>query len=142
VKETFLIPAGFQGRINIIFNQPSAAPVIVENGRRIYHIPADGILVTSSTLETGYIDQEYYYVDKENKRTRIAVQDPGAKELREEPAVVYYGVTGVYGNSTDTNPLNFEESIIASRATNDSIYSQASRAAFDEIIKRKVGRSF
>ena len=142
VKETFLVPDGFQGRINVIFNQPNAAPIPVEDGRRIYHIPADGILITNSKLETGFIDQEYYYVDKEGKRIKIAVQDLNDKGVPEKPAVVYYGVTGVYGNSTDANPLNFAESIIASKATNDSIYSQTSRTTFDETIKKKVGRSF
>ena len=142
VKETFLVPAGFQGRINVIFNQPNAAPIPVENGRRIYQIPVDGILVTSSKLETGFIDQEYYFVDKSGKRTKIPVQDLNANDVPEKPAVVYYGVTGVYGNSTDANPLNYAESIIASKATNDSIYSQASRTSFDERMKRKVGKSF
>jgi hypothetical protein len=142
VKETFLVPAGFQGRINVIFNQPNASPIPIENERRIYHIPSDGILVTSSKLETGFIDQEYYYVDKSGKKTKIEVQDLNAKDVPTKPAVVYYGVTGVYGNSTEANPLNYAESIIASKATNDSIYSQASRTAFDEIIKRKTGRSF
>jgi len=142
VKETFLVPDGFQGRINVIFNQPKAAAAPIEDGRRIYYIPADGILITSSKLETGFIDQEYFYIDKEGKRTKIAVQDLNTKDVPEKPAVVYYGVTGVYGNSTDPNPLNFAESIIASKVTNDSIYSQTARIAFDELIKRKTGRAF
>lgn len=142
VKETFLIPAGFQGRINVIFNQPNAAPIQIEKGRRIYHIPMDGILVTSSKLETGILDQEYYYIDKSGNRIKIPVEDLNANNVPVHPAVVYYGVTGVYGNSTDANPLDFAESVIASKETSDSIYSQTSRTAFDEILKRKVGRSF
>jgi hypothetical protein len=140
VHQTFLIPIGFQGRINIIFNQPNAAPIPIVNGRRIYHIPEDGVLITSSKLETGFIDQEYYYIDKDGKRTKIPVQDLNAKDVPDKPAVVYYGVTGVYGNSSDPNPLNFEESIIASKATSDSIYSHVARTALDEIIRKKVGR--
>ena len=142
VKETFFIPSGFQGRINVIFNQPDATPVPIKGGRRIYQIPADGVLITSSKLEIGSIDQEYYYLDKDGKRIEIAVLNLNSNVLPEKPAVVYYGVTGVYGNSTDTNPLNYLESIIASKSSSDSIYSQPSRKAFDEIIKRKVGRRF
>ena len=73
---------------------------------------------------------------------KIPVQDLNAKDAPITPAVVYYGVTGVYGNSTDGSPMDFAESIIASKATADSIYSEASRATFDNIIKKKVGRSF
>jgi hypothetical protein len=58
VKEKFLVFARFQGRINVVFNQPSAAPIPVENRRKVYRIPADGILVTSSKLETGFIDRD------------------------------------------------------------------------------------
>jgi len=142
VKETFLVPNGFQGHINVIFNQPNTAPIPIQQGRRIYHIPKDGVLVTSSNLETGVIDQEYFFVGNSGKRTKIPVQDLNAKNVPDKPAVIYFGVTGVYGNSTDLNPLNYEESIIASKATNDSIYSQVSRAAFEQVIKRKLGKAF
>ncbi|ANE51687.1 DUF6843 domain-containing protein [Flavisolibacter tropicus] len=142
VKETFLVPAGFEGRINVIFNQPNAAPIPIEIGRRIYHIPADGVLITSSKLETGVLDQEYYFVDNTGKRTKVPVQNLNAKDTPIMPAVVYYGVTGVYGNSSDANPLDYAESIITSKASSDSIYSQAARTAFDETIKKKVGRAF
>lgn len=142
VKETFLIPLGFEGRINVIFNQPKTAPVPVENGRRIYRIPADGILITSSKLETGFLNQEYYYVSKSGRKIKIPVRDLHTADVPVKPTVVYYGVTGVYGNSTDTNPLDYIESIIASKGTSDSIYTEASRTAFNEIIKFKTSRQF
>lgn len=142
VKETFFVPGGFEGRINVIFNQPNAAAIPIENGRRIYNIPADGILVTSSKFEAGWIDQEYYYIGKDGKKTQIPVLDFNTKDVPDKPSVINYGVTGVYGSSTDTHPLKYAECIIASKATNDSIYSPAARAAFDELIIKKSGRTY
>src|SRR5204863_8774317 len=88
VKETFIIPNGFEGRIAIIFNQPFAEPIPIENGRRIYRIPNDGILISSSKLESGWIDQEYYYVDSQGRQSKIPVQNKDSKEIPEKPTVI------------------------------------------------------
>lgn len=142
VKETFLIPDGFEGRIEVIFNQPSAEPIPIENGRRIYRIPSDGILISSSKLEVGWLGQEYYYVDAQGRRSKIPVQNKDSKDIPEKPTVIVYGITGVYGNSSDSNPLNFVESIIVSKTSNDSIFSPTNLKEFELRIKKKTGRTF
>lgn len=138
VKETFLIPSGFEGKINVVFNQPNAEAIPIENGRRIYKIPADGILVTSTKFEAGKIDQEYYYVDKNGNTQRISITEKVSKT----PSVIKYGVAGVYGNSNEKNPLEFIESIIASEKTVDSIYNQDKESKFSEKIMQKTNRKF
>ena len=37
--EDYLIPEGFKGRVNVIFNQQNGVPAKYENGRRVYEIP-------------------------------------------------------------------------------------------------------
>lgn len=96
VKETFLIPSGFEGRINVVFNQPNSNSISIENGRRIYEIPRDGILITSSKLETGILDQEYYYIDNKGNREKIDVTELN-KEL------------GISQQSPNMEPLEFME---------------------------------
>lgn len=141
VKETFLIPSGFEGRINVVFNQPNANPISLENDRRIYNIPADGILITSSKLETGILDQEYYYVDNNGNKTKIDITELN-KELGTKPTVAKYGVVGVYGNSNEQNPLDFLESIIASKSTIDSIYEYKNEVIFQNKVMNKTNRKF
>ncbi len=141
VKETFLITSGFEGRINVIFNQPNAKPISVENDRRIYRIPADGILITSSKLETGILDQEYYYVDNNGNKEKIDITELN-KELGVKPSVAKYGTVGIYGNSDEQNPLEFLESIIASKNTIDSIYEYKTEMNFLNKIMEKTNRKF
>lgn len=141
VKETFLIPVGFEGRINVIFNQPNATETLIENERRIYKIPADGILITSSKLKTGILDQEYYFVDGKGKKEKINVNELNAK-VGIKPCVVKYGTVGVYGNSDEQNPLEFLESIIASQNTIDSIFEYKNEMNFHTKIMEKTGRKF
>jgi len=142
VRETFLIPEGFEGRINVIFNQLEGDAVKIVNERRIYNIPNDGILVTSSKIETGWLDQEYFYVDRLGNKTRIDIRDFDSKEVPKHPKVIYSGVVGVYGNSTDKNPLEFIENVIGSKKTIDSIYNQKNQQKFEDLIMEKVGRKF
>jgi hypothetical protein len=141
VKETFLIPSGFEGRINVVFNQPNSNPISVENGRRIYKIPTDGILITSSKLETGILDQEYYYVDNKGNKEKIDITEFN-KELGIKPSVAKYGTVGIYGNSDEQNPLEFLESIIASKKTMDSIYEYKNEVNFQNKIMEKTNRKF
>lgn len=141
VKETFLIPSGFEGRINVVFNQPNSNPISVENDRRIYKIPTDGILITSSKLETGILDQEYYYVDNKGNKEKIDITEFN-KELGIKPSVAKYGTVGIYGNSDEQNPLEFLESIIASKKTIDSIYEYKNEVSFQNKIMEKTNRKF
>ena len=45
-SETYLIPQGFTGRVNVIFSRKDGAPTKYENNRRVYEIPANGVLLT------------------------------------------------------------------------------------------------
>jgi hypothetical protein len=140
IKETWVIPDGFQGRINVVFNQPNAAPIPELKGRRIYKIPDDGILLTSSKLKAGFIDQQFYYEKKIGGRTRIPVQDGNGVDVPLKPAVVYKGSNGVYGSSDEPNPFEFSEIVVASKETNDSIFNSKAMTLFQERVMAKAGK--
>jgi hypothetical protein len=78
--------------------------------------------------------------------TRQAIQNPvqnkDSKEIPEKPTVIVYGITGVYGNSSESNPLDFAESIIVSKTSNDSIFNPTSLKEFESHIMKKTGRTF
>ncbi len=141
VKETFLVPSGFEGRINVIFNQPNSNPIEIENDRRIYKIPSDGILITSSKLETGILNQEYYYLDSNGNKEKIKVTEQN-EEVGEKPSVIRYGTVGVYGNSDEINPLEFVESIIGSKNNVDSIFEYKTEMSFQNKVMEKTNRKF
>jgi hypothetical protein len=42
----FLIPKGYSGRVVVVFEQKEGAKHKYVNGRRIYEIPSNGILLT------------------------------------------------------------------------------------------------
>lgn len=90
--ETYLIPSTFTGEVNIFFNQNGIPirykdmrdrdtvylpkmgnPIKYEKGRRIYEIPANGILLTQFKNNNGFIDRVYFSVDANNKRTPLEV---------------------------------------------------------------------
>lgn len=61
--ETFLIPKDFRGQITLIYNEPCGQTVPKVDGRLIYKIPDNGVIILTNKFETGIIDQEYYFVD-------------------------------------------------------------------------------
>lgn len=81
---TFLIPAGFEGTLLLVQNEPCGLPPAYENGRRLYRVPANGLLITSDTVPNrenpyyswphrGYFqrpDNRYYLVDGQGHRLR------------------------------------------------------------------------
>jgi hypothetical protein len=66
--ETFLIPHNFRGKIVLYYGEPCGINVLKENDRNVYRIPQDGIMILKNPLETGIIDQEYYFVNSKGKR--------------------------------------------------------------------------
>ena len=69
--ETFLIPIDFRGKIHIHFNMTCGLKKEEENGRRVYKIPINGILLSQFNDKQGYIDQQYFLVDKNGERTLL-----------------------------------------------------------------------
>jgi hypothetical protein len=72
--ETFLVPEDFRGEITIIYDEPCGITVPEENGRLVYRIPDNGILIITNPFEPGIIDHEYYWIDKNGQ---ITGQIPG-----------------------------------------------------------------
>lgn len=70
-SETYLIPEDFRGVFQIHLDSPCASAPTFENGRRLYVIPADGILHTSFGDNFGVQDKRYYLVDANGNRTEL-----------------------------------------------------------------------
>jgi hypothetical protein len=72
--EIFLIPNDFRGTITLIYNEPCGQTIPKVDGRLIYKIPDNGVMILKNVFETGIIDQEYYFVDDNwNKIEKIPI---------------------------------------------------------------------
>jgi len=60
----FLIPNGYIGWIKIEYGR-NATPLEVSKGKYICRIPASGVLATSSPLEEGWANDEYFYYSED-----------------------------------------------------------------------------
>jgi hypothetical protein len=116
--ETYLIPQGFTGRVNILFNREDGVPRKYEDGRRVYQIPANGILLTQFRDEYGFVDRRYYYFDSSGKRTQLHIYkhdyyaDGRVKWIvsdSNEIGIFLDGTTGQYSNSRNTQFVKWQE---------------------------------
>ena len=61
--ETYNIPAGYEGPVLVVFDQAAGAPVVLEDGRRVYNIAENGLLFTQSVWNSGLgSDQKFYSI--------------------------------------------------------------------------------
>ncbi len=78
----FFIPEGYAGWVTVRFEKKDAAPLIEKDGYVEFHIPQNGILETSSKLETGWSRDDFYY-EGSNGIQEIPKMEPcGDKECR------------------------------------------------------------
>lgn len=107
--EDYLLPEGFKGRATVIFNQKEGVPTKYENGRRIYEIPANGILLTQFKDQYGIVNHHYFYIENNGKKTALPIyqyeynKDGTTKWIvknKNEIGIFSDGTTGQYGQST------------------------------------------
>ncbi|MFK7807260.1 MAG: hypothetical protein AB8F74_05590 [Saprospiraceae bacterium] len=70
--ETYLIPKDYSGIITVVYGEDCGIETPVENGRRILEIPDSGILIIRAEQEGGRIDHEYYFVNQNKERVKVA----------------------------------------------------------------------
>ncbi len=152
--ETFLIRNGYRGKVNVIFNQPNGQPEKYENGRRVYEIPSDGILLTRFKDKYGRIDQQYFYVDSSGGRVLLKELDVHrfneewtrhknpVEPSREELGVFHAGRVGVYGNSDDPKSLRYQEFFVSTYRELKTYHDQRYEQGFFDRIARLTGVRF
>jgi hypothetical protein len=80
-KETYLIPENFQGCIRVVYNFECGVEVQKKNGRRILHVPDNGLILLKNKLKQprnllvgiweNQLDQEFYIIDNKGNREKL-----------------------------------------------------------------------
>ncbi len=141
--ETYLLPYGFKGKVNIIFNQSKGASAKYENGRRLYEIPSNGILLTQFKDEEGIVNHEYYYIDSTGKRTELKIfSDDEKDKIKDTVGVFRDGTVGVYGNSSDPKSLSYQEFYVTNGSEIDSYFTLQYQKRFDDMVRQATGYEF
>jgi hypothetical protein len=144
--ETYLIPQGFTGRVNVIFNRKDGAAPRYENGRRIYEIPSNGILLTQFKDEYGIVDHRYFYVDSNGKRTSLKIyqydynKDGTTKwKIKDssQAGIFLDGTTGQYG--IPPNAVWWQEFVVCSYNSMDSFFTPEYKKQFENNLRKATG---
>lgn len=161
--ETYLIPENYTGEVNILFNQngvpvkyqneygrdtiytsQKGMPPKYENGRRLYEIPSDGVLLTQFKENDGFIDRQYYSVDGNGKRTPFEVfkfehfKKDSAGYVVDDPnkkGIFGDGTSGSYGNMH----IFFQDFTVCSYNQLNSFNTKEYRRYFDDKIEKVTG---
>lgn len=108
-KEIHLLPKGFTGIVIIRFNSEQGKNEQYEDGKRVYEIPANGILDTKFKPNEGWSDfPVYFYVDG-NKRLPLTKK-------------VYSPNIGTAKSDITNNNITFVSYIVSDEKHIDSLY--------------------
>lgn len=61
---TYLVPKEFRGEIRIFYGEPSGERISETDGRLIFHVPHNGVMIVSNPAESGIINDKFYFVDE------------------------------------------------------------------------------
>ena len=76
---TFLVPQGFEGTIMLVLNEPCGLPPEKTDGRLIYRVPANGLIITQNKAPDPNSPAHHY----ERPDNRYYVVDGQGRHLRE-----------------------------------------------------------
>ncbi|HEY6062356.1 MAG TPA: hypothetical protein VIV35_02035 [Chitinophagaceae bacterium] len=97
----FLIPKEYSGRVAVVFEQKQGERPKYLNGRRIYEVPHNGILLTQFKAEFGFIDYRYFLIDENGTQTLLPIYE---YEYNKDGTVRYLvgdkEKVGIFGNGT------------------------------------------
>jgi hypothetical protein len=69
--ESFLIPGHYRGEIVVFYNEPCGQPAEYLDGRRVYRLSADGVLITQHSENRGFFNRRFFLVDGDNIQREI-----------------------------------------------------------------------
>lgn len=139
--EIYLIPEGFEGRVNILFGKKTKKTAKYEQGKRVYEIPLDGVLVSDFEFQEGVINREYFLIDSLGHRSSLKVFDK-KQPIDDELAIFRNGTFGVYGNSNSRKKRYFQEFYVTTSKKLDLYFSMDSISIFENKVKRKARIKF
>lgn len=115
-QEVLVVPKNFKGYVLVIFNQKNGQPIRYMGKKRVYEIPANGILKTQFKVNNGWRDLTEYYVD-EISHENMLPSFVEAEKIPKDKTVGFMGETGtVKKNSKSTERVEFSEFYIGTRS--------------------------
>ncbi|HWY37225.1 MAG TPA: hypothetical protein VNY73_01605 [Bacteroidia bacterium] len=121
-KEIYLIPGNFEGKFRVIYGENCGEQPLYENGRRVMKIPDSGILIIQPKFQSGWVDNEYYLIDDNGKRTKLDQLFDHKERLIGSPGVLMGGSGSMGGEMPDGSSSS--ESPLAIHFTDFTIYNK------------------
>lgn len=101
VKETFLLPESYRGKVVVVYNRPFGDKTEVANGTIFYRVPFDGISVVTGQLKHKLEDCLFYQIDSTGKKNKLTIlsneiimSSPDSTRLKGQVGVFVFGTIG------------------------------------------------
>jgi hypothetical protein len=116
--KTFLIPANYEGKLRIVYEEDCGIEPKEENGEEVLEFPANGLIILKEKFDGG-INNDYFLIDGHGKRIKINQVLFYNEKIKEMPAVFVAGA-GTLGGDATQKGITFCDYYIYNRDTTGS----------------------
>ncbi len=131
-QEIVIIPRSYTGRILIVYNQLNGGTPIYEDGKRVYKIPANGVLKTRFSANPGWMSLPEFYYDKISSVNKIVYQ-PNPRDLPINGIVAHGGSAGSFRSTK--GEIKFVCYYIGNKKQIDSTYQATQTLDINKFIQ-------
>jgi hypothetical protein len=138
--EIHLLPAGYQGDVFIVPGISAGAPPRREGGATVFHVPADGILITQDHPISGLHFSKFYYVQPNGQRQRLEYEPSSisdtSKNRADKRPFVWFERDGTISGVNLPCPVSFTRYYVGSRAHLIARYPDADELRFHDFLRK------
>jgi hypothetical protein len=138
--EVHLLPAGYQGDVFIVPGVAAGVPLSREGGATVFHIPANGILVTQDQPKSGWRSSLFYYLQPNGERQRLDYEPSSIpdtpKNRSDRRPVVWFERSGTVSSVDLPCSVDYVQYYVGSRAHLLTRLPDADELRFRDFIKK------
>jgi hypothetical protein len=138
--EVHLLPAGYQGDVFIVPSAAAGVPPSREGGATVFHIPANGILVTQDHPKSGWHYSQFYYLQPNGERQRLDYEPSSIpdnpKNRSDRRPVVWFERSGTISSVDLPCSVDYVQYYVGSRAHLLTRLPDADELRFRDFLKK------
>lgn len=146
--EVYLVPQGFTGRVNVIYDRKDGVRPRIVGDSYVYDIPSNGILLAQLPFNKDMLKLKYFSMDVQGAKHALKIFDRSRSNdsnhistVRADSVLYVFGdgTAGIYGNSNDPRSVKWREFIVSRY---DDIRKVEPLDSFIKRVKKIIGHDF
>jgi len=132
--EIYILPKDYTGKVIILYNQREGSEKEYQAGKRIYHIPENGILKTQFAVDYGITMLPKFFYEDNNVKEEIPliIESKNYAENKVNVSIMSTGKS--YKNVDGTSPVEFSTFLVGTKKQIEEASKQLEKIHIADLI--------